>query len=108
VHQQKHRGGIGRGHHGPHQQRLGPVQVERIFGDRCCDQRGHQHADRRQHHRRRQHGANALEPGLQAAIEQDQGQRHRSHQISGADVIEPQLARAGIAGQHPDEQKHQQ
>ena len=41
---------------------LGPVQIERIFGDRRRDQRGDQHADRRQHHRRRQHGADALKP----------------------------------------------
>ena len=108
VHQQKHRGGIGRRHHGADQQRLGPVQIERVFGDRRGDQRGHQHADRRQHHRRRQHRANALKPGLQAAIEQDQGQRHRAHQIGGADVVEPQLAGTGIAGQHADEQEHQQ
>ena len=34
VDQQKHRGGIGRRHHGAHQQRLGPVQIERVSGDR--------------------------------------------------------------------------
>jgi hypothetical protein len=49
-----------------------------------------------------------LEPRSQAAIEQDQRQRHRSHQIGGANVVEPQLARAGIAGQHADHEKHQQ
>src|SRR6266850_265097 len=41
-------------------------------------------------------------------IEQDQRQRHRADQIGGADVVEPQLPRAGVAGQHADEQEHQQ
>ncbi len=60
VHQEKHRSRVGRRHHGAHQQRLGPVQVEHIFGDRRGDQRRQQHADRRQRHRRRQHCADAL------------------------------------------------
>ena len=108
MHQQKHRRRIGRRHHGADQQRLGPVQIERIFGDRRGDQRRQQHADGRQHHRGRQHRADALKPRAQAAVEQDQRQRHRSHQIGGAHVVEPQLARAGIAGHHADQQKHQQ
>ena len=108
MHQQKHRRGIGRGHHRAHQQRFGPVQVERVSGDRCGDQRGQQHAHGRQHHRRRQHRADALKPRPQAAIEQDQRQRHRSHEIGGAHVVETQPARAGIAGRHADEQEHQQ
>ena len=108
MHQQKHRRGIGGRHHRADQQRFGPVQVERIFGDGCGDQRRQQHADRRQHHRGRQHRADALKPRSQAAIEQDQRQRHRSHQIGGAHIVEPQVAGAGIAGQHADHQKHQQ
>ena len=62
----------------------------------------------RQRHRWREHRADALKPRAQAAIEQDQRQRHRSHQIGGAHIVEAQLPRAGIAGQHADEQKHQQ
>ena len=108
VNEQEHRRGIGRRHHGADQQRLGPVQIERIFGGRRGDQRGDQHADGRQHHRWRQHDTDALKLGSQAAVEQDQRQRHRSHQIGGADVIEGELARAGVAGQHADEQEHQQ
>jgi hypothetical protein len=61
-----------------------------------------------QHHRRRQHRADALKPGSQATIEQDQRQRHRAHQIGGAHIVEAQLAGAGVAGQHADQQKHQQ
>jgi hypothetical protein len=88
--------------------RLGPVQVEGIFRHRRRDQRRQQHADCRQHHRRRQHGANGLEAGFQPAIEQDQRQRHRADQVSGMDVIETQPARSGFAGNHADEQEEQQ
>jgi len=49
-----------------------------------------------------------LKPRSQAAVEQDQRQRDRSHQIGGAHVVEPQLARTGIAGQHADQEKHQE
>jgi hypothetical protein len=108
MHQKKHRRGVGRSHHGADQQRFGPVQVEHVFGDGSGDQRRHQHANCRQRHRRRQHRADALKPRLQPAIEQDQRQCHRSHQIGGADIVESKLAGAGIAGQHADEQKHQQ
>ena len=44
MHQKKHRGRIGGGHDSTDQKRLGPVQVERIFGDRRRDQRRQQHA----------------------------------------------------------------
>ena len=37
VNQQEHRRGIGRGYHGADQQRLGPVQIERVFGGRRGD-----------------------------------------------------------------------
>ena len=89
VHQQKHRRGVGRGHHRADQQRLDPVEPERISGDRRGDQCGQQHANGRQHHRGRQHRADALKPGPQAAIEQDQCQRDRPDQIGGTNVVEP-------------------
>ena len=108
MHQKKHRRRVGGGHHRTDQQRLGPAEVEHIFRDRRRDQRRQQHAGGCQHHRRRQHGADALKPRLQSAVEQDQRQRHRSHQVGGADVVELQLAGAGIAGQHADHQKDQQ
>ncbi len=50
MNQQEHRSRIRRRHHGADQERLGPVQIERIFGDGRGDQRGKQHTDRRQHH----------------------------------------------------------
>ena len=58
-------------------------------------------------------GANIQQPVTFAAspdgyFEQDQRTRYRSHQIGGAHVVEPQLAGAGIAGQHADHEKHQE
>ena len=108
VHEQKHRCGIGRCDHGPDQERLRPVQIERIFGSRRRDQGGNQHPDGRQHHRWREHGSDALKLGPQAAVEQDQRQRHRAHQKGRAHVVEVDLARAGVARQHADHQEHQQ
>ena len=108
MHQQEHRRGVGRRQYRAGQQRFGPVQVERVFGDGRGDQRRQQDADGGQHHRRRQHRLDALKPRFQPAVEQDQRQRHRSHQIGGVHIVEPDLAGAGIAGEHADEQKHQQ
>jgi hypothetical protein len=107
VHQKKHRGGVGRGHHGADQQRLGPVQVERKFRDRRRDQCGQQHADGRQHDRWRKHRTDVLEARPQAAVEQDQRQRDRTDQIGGPHVVELELAGSGIARQHADHEKHQ-
>ncbi len=101
MHQQKHRRGVGRRHYRARQQRFGPVQVERIFGNGRGDQRRQQHADGGQHHRRRQHRMDALKSRFQPAVEQDQRQRHRSDQIGGADVVEPDLAGAGSPASMP-------
>ena len=108
VHQQKHRGGVSGGDHGADQQRLGPVQVERESGDRRGDQRGRQHAEGRQRHRRHQHRADALETRFQPAVEQDQRQRHRSDGVGRADVVEVQPPGPRIARQNTDEEEHQQ
>ena len=107
VHQQEYRCRVGRCHHGADQERLGPVQVKCVFGKGSCDQRGEEDPDGRQHHRGRQHRADALKPRSKSAVEQDQRQRHRSHQVGGADVVELELAWTGIAGQHADHQEHQ-
>ncbi|MGX1168116.1 hypothetical protein AB7M16_004382 [Bradyrhizobium sp. USDA 372] len=108
VHQEEHGGRVGRGHHGAHQQRLRPVEVERVFGERRRDQRGQQHADGREHERRGEHGADAGKARAQAAVEQDQGERDGADQIGGADVVELELTGAGIAGEHADDQEDEQ
>ncbi len=108
VHQQEHGGGVGRGHHRADQQRLRPVEVERPFGERRRDQRGQEHADGREHHGGREHGADAGKARPQAAVEQDQRQRHRADQIGGADVVELELPGTGIARQHADHEEDEQ
>ena len=108
VHQQEHRGRVGRGHDGADQKRFGPVEVERIARDRRSDDSGQQHADRGEHHRGRKHGADVLEARAQAAVEQDQRQCDRADEIGAAHVVELQPAGSGIARQHADDEEHQQ
>ena len=108
MHQQEHRRRIGRGDDGADQQRLGPVEVERVARDRRGDERGEQHADGGEHDRRRKHGADMLKARAQAAVEQDQGERDRADQIGRAHVVELQPAGSGIARQHADDEEHQQ
>ncbi|MEY9419899.1 hypothetical protein ABIF69_006341 [Bradyrhizobium japonicum] len=108
VHQQEHCGRVGRGHDGTDQQRFRPVEVERVFGERRRDQRGQKHSDGREHDGGREHGADAGKARLQAAVEQDQGERHRADQIGGADVVELKLPGAGIAREHADGEEDEQ
>ncbi len=49
--------------------------------------------------------SDALEFRLQAAVEQDQRQRHRPHQIGGPDIVERDAAGAGLAGENPNARK---
>ncbi len=51
---------------------------------------------------------NVAQPRAQAAVEQDQGERHRADQIGRTDVIELDPAGSGFAGQHADQEKDQQ
>ena len=67
-----------------------------------------EHADGREHHGGREHGADAGKARLQAAVEQDQGQRHRADQIGRADVVELELAGTRITRQHADREEDQQ
>ena len=60
---------------------------------------------RRQRAGRRQHVAEGLEPGAQAAVEQDQAERHRAHGVGQLDIVEDDAAGAGFAGQHADHQE---
>ena len=67
-----------------------------------------EHADGRQRERRRQHAAEAGKARTQAAVEQDQRQRDRADQVGGADIVELEAAGPALAGQHADDQEHQQ
>ncbi len=55
-----------------------PAQMEQIDGGRGDQRRGHEHAERRQRTRGRQHAAKSREPRAQTAVEQDQRQRDRA------------------------------
>ena len=106
--QEEHRRGIGRGHDRTHQQQLAPAHVEQVLGDRSGQPRRDHDADGRQRGRGRQHAAEGRQPGTQAAVEQDQGQRDRADQIGHPHVVELDAARSGLAREHADDQEHQQ
>ena len=108
VKQEEHRRGIGRGHHSTDQQPLVPVQLQRPDGDRRGQRHGDQDAGGRQHARRGEHIAERREPRTQPAVEQDQGERHRPDRIGQPHVVELDAADAGFAGQHADQEEHEQ
>ena len=54
------------------------------------------------------HVAEGLEAGAQAAVEQDQAERHRADGVGRLHVVELEAERARLARQHADEQEHQQ
>ncbi len=108
VQQEEHGGGVGRGHHGAGQQRLRPAHAQREHRSRRGQRGGDHDAGRRQRPGRAEHVAEGLEPGAQAAVEQDQAERHRAHRIGHLDVVEDDAAGAGFAGQHADQQEREQ
>ena len=57
---------------------------------------------------RTQHVAEGLEAGAQAAVEQDQAERHGADGVGHLDVVEDDAAGAGFAGQHADQQEGEQ
>ncbi len=67
------------------------------LGDRRGQRGGDQHADGRQHHRRREHVAESGEARAQAAVEQDQRKRNRTDRIGGVDVVEFDPAGTALA-----------
>ncbi len=108
MNEQKHRGRIGRGHHRADQERFHPIEAEQEPRRRRGQRGREQDADGGEPERRRNHAAEGREPGAQAAVEQDQRQRHRTDQIGGVHVVETQSAGSGFAGEHADEQEEQQ
>ena len=56
----------------------------------------------------REHAAECLQAGAQAAVEQDQRQRHRADGISHLHVIELDAARPRLPCQHADKEEDEQ
>ncbi len=106
--QEEHRRRIGRGHHGADQQRLEPAEAKHIAGGRRGERRGEQHPDGGEHQRGGEHAAEGGKARAQAAVEQDEGERNRAHQIGGVHVIELDPARPRLARQHAQDQEHQE
>jgi len=106
--QEEDRSRIGRCHDRAYQQRLDPAQIESVSGDRRSKHCGKQDPGRRQGHRRTENAAESREPGTQASVEQNERKRDRADDIGGAHVIELNAARARFAGNHADDEKHQE
>jgi hypothetical protein len=106
VQQEEDRGGIGGGDDGAHQQRFGQAQAQRPRRRRRGQRSGDEHAHGRQHPGRPDHVAEDLEPGSQAAVEQDEPERHRADGVGNLHVVELDAEWAGLAGRHSDDQKH--
>jgi hypothetical protein len=108
MHQQEYGRRIGRGDDRADQKRLGPVEIERIARDRRGDHGGQEHAGGRQHHRRREHAADIGKARAQAAVEQDQRERHGADQIGGSVIVEHDMSGSVLAREHADHQEHEQ
>ncbi len=108
IDQEKHRGRVGRCHHGTHQQGLDPVEAKDVFGDRRRQNCGNEHADCCESRRGRQNVAEGREARAQAAIEQNKGQCDRPDRVRRVNVVELDTAWPVLAGQHADQKKDQQ
>ncbi len=108
MNEQEHRCRVGRGHHRADQERFHPIEAEQVMRRRRGQRRREQDADGREHEGRRDDAAEGRKPRAQAAVEQDQRQRHRADQVGRVDVIERDPAGTGFAGEHADQEEHQQ
>ena len=106
--QEKHRRRVGRADHRADQKRFDPAHAQRVFRNRRGDRRGEHDANGRKRHRWRQHRADMLETGPQAAVEQNQRQRHRASEISGAHIVELDAAGTLFPRQNTEQQEDQQ
>ncbi len=107
VEEEKHRGRVGRGHHGAGEQGFGPAQSEGELGKRGRQHRTEQDAACSERQRGGEHAPERGKARAQAAIEQDQGERNRSDHVGRAHVIELD-AEPHIAGAHADQEEHQE
>ena len=108
MQQEEHRGGVGRGNNRANQHRLDPAQAEHVLRDVRGERSGQHHADGRKRHRRTKHVAKGRKARAQAAVEQDQGERDRAHDIGRAHVVEANAAGPRFARQHADQQEYEQ
>ena len=108
LEQREHRRRVGGAHDGAHQQGQRPVQPQQPARRQAGDARAHHHTQRGQQQRRLQAGAEGLEIGAQAAVEQDDRQRHVAHPETELEIVEDQAAWPVFSRQHAGQQEHQQ
>ena len=107
VNEEEHRCRVGRRHHRADQYRFLPAEPERVAGKRGREHRTDQHADRCQGQGGPEHAAKGRKARAQAAVEQDERERHRSNQIGRAHVVKLD-PKAALAGRHAEDEKDEQ
>ncbi len=101
------RRGVGRGDHGAEQQGLRPGEAEQVRrqGDQGADR---EHPQRRQRRRRRERPPDCMKRRVEAAVEEDQGERQGAEPEGQAVVLEGDAAQALRAGQHAHRHEEQE
>ena len=108
MQEEEDRRGVGRGDHGPDQKAFDPTQAEQPVRRDPGQRGGDRHADRGQSERRPDGAAEVAGIGAQAAIEQDDRQRHAADHVGGEVVVEIDAARAILAEEHAEREERQQ
>ncbi len=103
--QREHRRSVGGAEDRSEQQALGHRQSEQPVRAQARDDGRQRGSDRRQRDRRAEHRAQDLQPGREAALEQDHEQRDRAHEAREPVVVEVDPAQPVGADRHPDAQE---
>ncbi len=108
LQQREHRGGVGGGNDGAHQQGRQPVQVEHPPGHHGGTGGGQPHAQCGQDQRRLQANPEGFGPGSHAAVQQNDPQGQIGNQEGQLEIVELDAAGAVLAHDHPNHQEDQQ
>ncbi len=108
VQYRKHRRGIRGTDDRAQQQSLHPVQVQQPGGEQAGDHAGQHYPQCCQGHSGIKADAECLGTGAHAAVQQDDGQRHGPDHIGQRHIVELDATDTFLAGQHAENQKHQQ
>jgi hypothetical protein len=96
------------GYHGTDQKRRDRIELQSQKRD-AADDRGRDGNTQRSQHKSRFGGEpQRLARGAQGAVEQDDGERYRTHQIRELEIAERDAARPVFPRQHPEPQEYEQ
>ena len=106
--QKEHGGGVGRTHDRSEKERMQPRQSQQVVGGHTHQAGGHDHAERRQHHRRPERRAYAPDLRVETAVEENDRERDRTDEVGDPGIVEPDATQAVLARQQAHGEKHQQ